>query len=108
MSRFDVLPPFQDLGEITATAMLIEMPELGSIDNKRAGSLAGLTAMPATADSIAPSARSVPACCQSKVAWPASSKFLIAGPPRRKPDRSASRDEPDEFESTGSLAASAF
>lgn len=42
MARFDVLSSIPGIGEITAIAMLIDMPELGSIDSKQAASLAGL------------------------------------------------------------------
>lgn len=41
-SRFDVLVSLPGIGEITAIAMLIEMPELGSLGSKQVASLAGL------------------------------------------------------------------
>ncbi len=41
-ARFDILVSIPGIGEATARAMLIEMPELGTIDNKCAESLVGL------------------------------------------------------------------
>jgi len=41
-ARFDILMSIPAVGEITAMAMLIEMPELGAIENKQVASLAGL------------------------------------------------------------------
>lgn len=41
-ARFDILVSIPAIGEATALTMLIEMPELGAIDNKCAASLAGL------------------------------------------------------------------
>jgi transposase len=40
--RFDILLSIPGVSEITAFALLIEMPELGSLEGKQAGSLAGL------------------------------------------------------------------
>ena len=40
--RFDILVSIPAIGEATALSMLVEMPELGTIDNKCAASLAGL------------------------------------------------------------------
>ncbi len=44
-ARFDILVSIPGLGEITALAMLIDMPELGALDNKCAAGLAGLAPM---------------------------------------------------------------
>lgn len=44
-ARFDVLVSIPGLGETTAFALLIDMPELGALDNKCAASLAGLAPM---------------------------------------------------------------
>jgi transposase len=44
-ARFDILTSIPGLGEATALALLIEMPELGTLDNKGAASLAGLAPM---------------------------------------------------------------
>lgn len=41
-TRFAVLASIPGIGEATAIAMLIEMPELGSLDQRQAASLAGL------------------------------------------------------------------
>lgn len=41
-ARFDVLVSIPGIGEITAIAMLIDMPELGTLDSKQVASLAGL------------------------------------------------------------------
>ena len=41
-ARFDILVSIPGLGEATAFALLIDMPELGAIENKCAASLAGL------------------------------------------------------------------
>ncbi len=41
-ARFDILVSIPGIGEITALTMLIEMPELGAIENKCVASLAGL------------------------------------------------------------------
>ena len=41
-ARLDILLSIPAIGEATALAMLIEMPELGTMDNKCAASLAGL------------------------------------------------------------------
>jgi transposase len=41
-ARFDILVSIPAIGEATALAMLIEMPELGTMDNKAVASLAGL------------------------------------------------------------------
>jgi transposase len=41
-ARFDILVSIPGLGETTAFAMLIDMPELGTLENKCAASLAGL------------------------------------------------------------------
>lgn len=41
-ARFEILNSIPGIGEITAISMLIEMPELGSLDNKQVASLAGL------------------------------------------------------------------
>ena len=41
-ARFEVLVSIPGIGEITAIAMLIEMPELGTLDSKQVASLAGL------------------------------------------------------------------
>ncbi|MFN4274642.1 MAG: IS110 family transposase [Aliihoeflea sp.] len=43
--RRDVLASIPGIGTVTATAILIEMPELGTLDNKQAASLAGLAPM---------------------------------------------------------------
>lgn len=44
-ARFDILVSIPGLGEVTALALLVEMPELGELDNKCAASLAGLAPM---------------------------------------------------------------
>ena len=44
-ARFDILVSIPSLSEVTAFAVLIEMPELGTLDNKTAASLAGLAPM---------------------------------------------------------------
>jgi transposase len=44
-ARFDILISIPGLGEATAFALLIDMPELGAIENKCAASLAGLAPM---------------------------------------------------------------
>jgi transposase len=44
-ARFDILVSIPGLGEATAFALLIDMPELGHIENKCAASLAGLAPM---------------------------------------------------------------
>ncbi|QXQ04885.1 transposase [Sphingosinicellaceae bacterium] len=41
-TRFEVLVSIPGIGETTAIAMLIEMPELGTLDSKQVASLAGL------------------------------------------------------------------
>jgi len=41
-ARLDILVSIPAIGEVTALAMLIEMPELGTMDNKCVASLAGL------------------------------------------------------------------
>ncbi len=41
-ARFGVLVSIPGIGDITAIAMLIDMPELGTLDNKQVASLAGL------------------------------------------------------------------
>lgn len=41
-ARLDILVSIPAIGEATALTMLIEMPELGTMDNKRVASLAGL------------------------------------------------------------------
>lgn len=41
-TRFDILVSIPGIGEITALTLLIEMPELGTIENKCVASLAGL------------------------------------------------------------------
>lgn len=43
--RRDVLASIPGIGTVTAMAILIEMPELGTLDNKQAASLAGLAPM---------------------------------------------------------------
>lgn len=43
--RRDVLASIPGIGTVTAMAILIEMPELGKLDNKQAASLAGLAPM---------------------------------------------------------------
>ena len=43
--RRDVLASIPGIGTVTAMAILIEMPELGKLDNKQAASLAGLSPM---------------------------------------------------------------
>lgn len=44
-ARFDILVSIPGLGETTALALLIDMPELGTLENKCAASLAGLAPM---------------------------------------------------------------
>lgn len=44
-TRFDILTSIPSIGETTALAILIEMPELGHIEHKCAASLAGLAPM---------------------------------------------------------------
>lgn len=41
-ARFEVLVSIPGIGEVTAIAMLIDMPELGTLDSKQVASLAGL------------------------------------------------------------------
>jgi transposase len=41
-ARFDILLSMPGLGDVTALAMLIDMPELGSMHAKQAASLTGL------------------------------------------------------------------
>ena len=43
--RRDILASIPGIGTVTAMAILIEMPELGTLDNKQAASLAGLAPM---------------------------------------------------------------
>lgn len=43
--RFEILCSIPGVGRITAAALLIYMPELGSLDNKQIASLAGLAPM---------------------------------------------------------------
>lgn len=43
--RFDILCSIPGIGRITAAALLIDMPELGAVDNKQIASLAGLAPM---------------------------------------------------------------
>ena len=42
VERFEILVSIPGIGPLTAITMLIEMPELGSLDNKQVASLAGL------------------------------------------------------------------
>lgn len=42
VARFDILVSIPGIGALTAITMLIEMPELGQLDNKQVASLAGL------------------------------------------------------------------
>lgn len=42
LTRFEILVSIPGIGTLTAITMLIEMPELGQLDNKQVGSLAGL------------------------------------------------------------------
>lgn len=42
VARFDILVSIPGVGALTAITMLIEMPELGRLDNKQVASLAGL------------------------------------------------------------------
>jgi len=42
LARFEILVSIPGVGTLTAITMLIEMPELGQLDNKQVGSLAGL------------------------------------------------------------------
>lgn len=42
VARFDILVSIPGVGALTAITMLIEMPELGQLDNKQVASLAGL------------------------------------------------------------------
>jgi transposase len=42
VARFDILVSIPGIGALTAITMLIEMPELGSLDSKQVASLAGL------------------------------------------------------------------
>lgn len=42
LARFEILVSIPGVGTLTAITMLIEMPELGQLDNKQAASLAGL------------------------------------------------------------------
>lgn len=42
VARFDILVSIPGVGPLTAITMLIEMPELGQLDNKQVASLAGL------------------------------------------------------------------
>lgn len=44
-ARFDILRSIPGVGEATAFAMLVEMPELGALEHKGAASLAGLAPM---------------------------------------------------------------
>lgn len=44
-ARFDILVSIPGVGEATAFAMLVEMPELGALEHKCAASLAGLAPM---------------------------------------------------------------
>jgi len=44
-ARFDILVSIPGVGEATAFAMLVEMPELGALEHKGAASLAGLAPM---------------------------------------------------------------
>jgi transposase len=44
-TRFDILASIPGVGEATAFAMLVEMPELGALEHKCAASLAGLAPM---------------------------------------------------------------
>jgi transposase len=44
-ARFDILVSIPGIGEATAFAMLVEMPELGALEHKGAASLAGLAPM---------------------------------------------------------------
>ena len=44
-ARFDILVSIPGLGQVTALALLIDMPELGALENKCAASLAGLAPM---------------------------------------------------------------
>ena len=41
-TRFDILTSIPGVGDLTAIAMIVEMPELGAIENNAAASLAGL------------------------------------------------------------------
>ncbi len=43
--RFDILCSIPGIGRITAAALLIDMPELGAVDNRQIASLAGLAPM---------------------------------------------------------------
>jgi transposase len=42
LARFNILVSIPGIGSLTAITMLIEMPELGNLDNKQVASLAGL------------------------------------------------------------------
>jgi transposase len=44
-ARFEILHSIPGIGEATALALLVEIPELGTIENKAAASLAGLAPM---------------------------------------------------------------
>ena len=44
--RFEILTSVPGIGRVAAAAMIVEMPELGSMDGKEAASLAGLAPIP--------------------------------------------------------------
>ncbi len=44
-ARFDILVSIPGLSQVTAFTLLIEMPELGELDEKAAAALAGLAPM---------------------------------------------------------------
>ena len=72
-ARFAILVSIPGVGEGTALAMLIEMPELGAIEHKGAASLAGSPRSPATpanAAASASSAAAAPTCARPSTCPP--------------------------------------
>ena len=57
-ARFDILLSIPGVGDVTAFAMLVEMPELGGLEHRCAASLAGLAPIaPSPGAGLAPTAR---------------------------------------------------
>ena len=72
-ARFDILVSIPGVGEATAFALLVEMPELGALEPKGAASLAGLapiTVTPASAAASAASAADVRLCARRSTCRP--------------------------------------
>jgi transposase len=106
--RLEILTSVPGIGRVAAAAMIVEMPELGSMDGKEAASLAGLPRSPVSRASGRgnPGSAAADINCDGRSTCPRWSPFATTGSSAKSTRPSVTQENPRKLPSQQSCASS--